>query len=390
MSVPSAHDGSAKGGGPPGGSARGGPAHAQARTDQAYAGTSDGTPDGGSAEGGLGRDETRTGSVRPDPRAADSPAGLPPGLHGPQWRLHHPGLGGQEAWITAVGATLRDYRVQGRPLVWGFAADEACPDYRGKTLLPWPNRVGDGRWSLDGRRMQLARTEPDRANALHGLVCWQPWEALECGPSSLTCQTVLHPQPGWPWTLTCRVSYALSDEGLTVTPWVRNDSTTPAVFGYGAHPYLTAGETEVDELHLTAPGARVLQVDPERLLPTRATLAQALVPVDEGTDLRSGGLLGARRLDTAYTDLDAGPDGRWRVTLSHPPSGRRTCLWAPSRDYPWLQIFTGDALSGPLRRRSGVAIEPMTCGPDALRTGEGLLRLQPGEVWSAPWGLHGS
>lgn len=325
------------------------------------------------------------------------------GASGPEWTIRHVDADGRahEARIVSVGATLRTYDVDGAPVVSGFAADEVCPAYRGKQLMPWPNRVGDGLYVRDDVEYRLALTEPERGNALHGLLCWQPWEATDVAADRVTCETMLYPQPGWSWTLRCRVTYGLDDAdegGLTVTPWVRNETAMPsstlqeralAPFGYSAHPYVTAGEARVDDAEITLPGREWLQVDESRLLPSGATLAESTVPVDETTRL-DGRVLGERDLDLAYTAMRADADGRWRAVVTDPSTGRSSTLWAPADAYPWAQIFTGGALPEPARRRTGVALEPMTCGPDALRTGEGLILLPPGDEWSAPWGLTSS
>ena len=44
--------------------------------------------------------------------------------------------------------------------------------------------------------------------------------------------------------------------------------------------------------------------------------------------------------------------------------------------------YTGDTLDPVDRRRRGIAIEPMTCPPNALRTGTDLIRLDPGSLWT--------
>ena len=101
-------------------------------------------------------------------------------------------------------------------------------------------------------------------------------------------------------------------------------------------------------------------------------------------------MVGDAQLDTAFTDLAADADGRWRVRLHHPAGGRTTTLWADAAAYPWLQVFTGDALPEPLRRSSGVAVEPMTCPPDAFRSGQDLIVLAPGEEFEGLWGISAS
>ncbi|MDP9408846.1 MAG: hypothetical protein M3P95_13565 [Actinomycetota bacterium] len=54
--------------------------------------------------------------------------------------------------------------------------------------------------------------------------------------------------------------------------------------------------------------------------------------------------------------------------------------------YRWLQLFTADTVR-PSRRRQGLAVEPMTCPPDAFRTREGVQRLEPGESTAGTWGI---
>ena len=95
-------------------------------------------------------------------------------------------------------------------------------------------------------------------------------------------------------------------------------------------------------------------------------------------DWRDGGLLGGAELDTAFTDPDPVRRRALAGGLRHPGTGRAVTVWADAEAYPWLQVFTGDSLPEPLRRTSGVAVEPMTCPPDAFRSGQDLVVLAPG------------
>jgi len=312
---------------------------------------------------------------------------------GEQWTLRH---GDQELVVVEVGGGIRSYARGGHDVVFGFGPQDECSAGRGQLLMPWPNRVRDGKYSFGGRDAQLALTEPARHNATHGLVRWAIWSVVEGSPagssgsgelgsgelgSSLTVGCKLRPQQGWRWSLDLSVSYVLGDEGLTVTPTAVNVGSGDAPFGFGAHPYLTAGEERVDELEVSIPAAARLDVD-DRLLP------REVVPVD-GTDydFRAPKALAQTVLDTAYTQLQADGDGRWRVILASPGTGRRATLWGDAAAYPWLQVFSGDALPAAQVRRTGVAVEPMTCPPDALNSGQDLLTLAPGERFSAPWGI---
>jgi aldose 1-epimerase len=211
------------------------------------------------------------------------------------------------------------------------------------------------------------------------LVRYVPWVLVDKKVDSVTSRIRIHPQPGWPGTLEAMITHQVSADGLTVTVEATNIGADELPFGYGAHPYLTVGESTVDDVSITVPAGSYLEVD-DRLLPTKIS------PVD-GTiyDLRPGPVLGSTSLDTAMTDLVRDPDGRWRVKIV---LGERYAeLWGDEA-MKWTQIFTG----GPNRDWS-IAVEPMTCGPDAFNAGpthDDLTILSPSEVFVGHWGISGT
>ena len=287
-------------------------------------------------------------------------------------------LGDQEATVTELGAGLRRYTVGGNAVVKGYAADEPVSGGKGQQLIPWPNRIRDGRYPWAGKTQQLVLSEPPRHNASHGLARYAPWTVVEHGDAHVVCEFTVFTQPGWPGVLHAQLTYRLTEDGLHVTLEVTNVGGTDVPFGYGAHPYLTVGETAVDEVRVTLSAASRLEVD-DRLLPV------VVSPVD-GTevDLRDGALVGERVLDTAYTDLMREPDGGWRARLER--QDRFAELWADA-SFGWAQVFTGEK-----RRDVGLAVEPMTCGPDAFNEGPthaDLRVLAPGENLALRWGIRG-
>jgi aldose 1-epimerase len=56
--------------------------------------------------------------------------------------------------------------------------------------------------------------------------------------------------------------------------------------------------------------------------------------------------------------------------------------------YTHLMLFTGDTLPETGRRRRGLGVEPMTCAPNAFASGDGLIRLEPGESVTTTWGAR--
>lgn len=287
--------------------------------------------------------------------------------------------GGHTAVVCEVGATLRVLQRDGVDLVKGFGAEEPVDQScRGQQLLPWPNRIRDGRWPWQGETQQLPISEVPRATAIHGLVRWLPWELVDHREDHVTQRVVLRPQHGWPATMEALLTHRVDRDGLTVDLLVANPSEEDLPFGYGAHPYLTVGEDDVNEVELTSPATRELVVEPDRLLPVRL----ADVPADH--DLRTGRLLAGIDLDTAFTGLEP-TDGRWTVRLRH--GSRSTELWADAA-FGWLQVFTGGGQTD-----WGVAVEPMTCGPDAFNPGPthaDLVVLRPGQRFAGSWGIRGT
>ena len=287
--------------------------------------------------------------------------------------------GGHRAVVTEVGATLRSFSVDGRDIVRGFGLDEMSTAGRGQNLIPWPNRIRDGRYTFNGVTQQLPLSEPARHNASHGLARYVPWVVVEKKTDAVTNRVRIHPQPGWPGTLEAMITHRVGEDGLTVTVEATNTGAGELPFGYGAHPYLTVGESTVDDVSIAVPAASYLEVD-ERLLPTRIS------PVD-GTiyDLRRSHVLGSVSLDTAMTDLSRDSDGRWRVKLQL--DDRFAELWG-DETMQWVQVFTG----GPNRNWS-IAVEPMTCAPDTFNDGpthNGMRVLAPGETFVGRWGISGS
>jgi aldose 1-epimerase len=294
---------------------------------------------------------------------------------GAQIELRH---GEQRAWIVEQSGGLRQYTVGGVDLLDGYGADTRCTDARGQVLVPWPNRLRDGAYSFKGTDHQLPLSEPEKRNAIHGLVRWDAWRVGERSDSEVVMEHDLLAQDGYPFTLQVSVRYRLADEGLSVGITAANAGSEVAPFGAGMHPYFSLGADRVDELELRAPGQRWLRLD-DRGIPTgTADVA--------GTDydFRKPRPLGATQLDTAFSDLLRDRDGRARIELrSHLAA---VSIWL-DESFRHLMLFTGDTLPEAGRRRKGLGVEPMTCPPNAFATGTDVIELEPGRSATASWGV---
>jgi aldose 1-epimerase len=244
--------------------------------------------------------------------------------------------------------------------------------------VPWPNRVVDGRYTFAGTSYQLDLTEPERGHALHGLVIWERFRMVDRDAGSVRLATRIVPRTGYPFELDVEVHYALDDAGLTTTVEATNAGDAPAPYGVGSHPYLVAGEGPVDRWTLELPVTTVLEVTEDRLVP------RGRVDVD-GTrfDFRAGAGLDGVEVDHAFSGVVADPDGLARARVRAEDGAGVECTWDPSA-LPWVQVHTAD-LAPPELSRAGLALEPMSCPPDAFNSGTDLRVLQPGAVARDTW-----
>ena len=224
--------------------------------------------------------------------------------------------GGNRVVVTSLGAGIREWE----GVLDGYPAGTRATSGRGQVLMPWPNRLTDGRYEWDGETHQLPLTEPPYA--IHGLVRNAVWDVVDGAFTH-----VLEPQPGYPFRLRLRVEYALDDDGLSVHDVVENIGDRAAPFGAGHHPYIARHADDV-----FGPGVK-----------------------RDDAQLFDGEL--------AIGDVTVWGDEHWK----------------------WVQLYTGDDRPDVARR--AVAVEPMTCRKEAFRTGEDVIRLEPGDVFDARWGI---
>ena len=306
--------------------------------------------------------------------AVHPPATVP--LTGAQYEI---AAGGYQAVATELGGGLRELHYGGRPAIAGYQPDELPPGAAGQLLVPWPNRVDGGRYTIAGTEYQLDLSEPKAGNAIHGLGRWASWQVVRHDRHAVTLRQELLGRTGYPFCLEIEVEYHLSDTGLRVSVTARNVSARAAPYGTGSHPYLTTGAAAVDDCDLTLPVARWLPAD-ERGIPAGPAQDVAGGPLD----FRAARPIGTARLDHAFTGLDRDEQGRAWARLAS--NGTEVALWA-GPDYRWLQVFTGDTLDAAHRRRA-VAIEPMTCPPNAFATGTDLIMLDTGASVTHTWGIQ--
>jgi len=288
--------------------------------------------------------------------------------------------GDERCVITEVGATLRTFVKGGVSVVEGFAGEEVPTGARGQVLYPWPNRIGNGEWTFSERAARPQIDDVDHSTAIHGLVRWRPFRIDAVNQNRCSLTLLLHPTPAYPFLSEINVTYHLGRLGLTVTTTVTNRDDVPIPFGVGFHPYLAVTTPTIEGAELEIPASAYVAVN-DRQLPTGEILPLIGQPFDFTTRKSVSG----HEIDTTFTELRRDDSGLATVVVADSNGGEVEL--SVDRNFPYLQVYTGDRLERG-RRRTSIAVEPMTCPPDALRSGKDVVVLEPGQHWAGSWRLR--
>lgn len=118
---------------------------------------------------------------------------------------------------------------------------------------------------------------------------------------------------------------------------------------------------------------------PDRLLPVGMRSVE-----QHEFDFRTLRRVGPLKIDHAFTGIARDNDGLARARVTDPAGTGVELAWGP--EWPWVQVHTADKPTGP--DRLGLAVEPMTCPPDAFNSGRDLVHLQPGGSHAASWTIR--
>jgi len=273
------------------------------------------------------------------------------------------------------GATLLSWQADGPAgpvqLTDGYRdADELLSQdgVRNGLLAPFPNRIAQGRYRFDGREYDLLPGRRDRL-IYHGFIRTAPFELVEAtttaGGAVLRLRTHIAPgrHLGYPFALDVQATYTIGRNTVDIDIDAANTGSTPAPYGAGWHPYFRLSRT-VDDLTLQIPADTVIRTD-DALIPLPGDTART--PVDQLPllDFRTPSQIGARVIDTCFTDLRLDDTGRAETVLADPTTGEQIRVWQNAGS---MHVYTGDTLARNQRR--SVALEPVESITDAFNRDE--------------------
>ena len=252
--------------------------------------------------------------------------------------------------------------------------------YKSSKLLPFPNRIKDGNYAFRGKTYQLPINRPKENHAIHGFFYNQKsrliqYENVDDKMIVVTEGNYNGDIPGFPFPFTTMCTYELSPHKLICRTAVSNDSPDTAMpLGDGWHPYFQLGNnTTINDCYLQLPTSQQYILD-DRKLPTGETIEnphfQTLHRIGEQQLDDTFGMLNPTQSNEAHTILQA-PDKTFKLVISQQIG---------EKAYNFLQVYT------PSHRRS-IAIEPMTCTPNAFNNGIGLIVLEPKQKYVAQYSV---
>lgn len=273
-----------------------------------------------------------------------------------------PALGGGVVWMRSEGggeASGEAWRWLREPAAGSAPTGRDLGCF---VLTPFSNRIIGARFEIGGREILLPRNFPPEPHMIHGVGWTSPWTLIERTPSSIAL-SLDWKSVGWPWIFEARLSYALTETGVSMTLTQRNDDETPMPSGLGFHPYFL--RTEDVRLKLDA-AAMVLSA--EDMTPTRLDAeAPALAELRAGAPLPGG-------LDNGFYGWRGAAEIRW------PAAGRALRITAEPQS-EFAVVYTPEA-------KPYFCVEPVTHQTDAHNrrlegvADTGLILLEPGQSQS--------
>lgn len=243
---------------------------------------------------------------------------------------------------------------------------ERQPAHKSSLLFPFPNRLKDGQFEFEGQQYSFEHNDYGRPNALHGFISDKHFQLKAQTNQSLSfIYSYEGNDPSYPFPFKLEVAYTLYELELNIELEITNTGGGDMPCGFGWHPYFSA-DLSPDSTRLKLPNLSKIHVD-ERLIPNGEES-----PMKGYEEFRS---IAGEEFDNCFR-LERIQE-RNSVFLNYPKLATVE-IWQ-GHNFPFLQLFKVDD--------QAIAIEPMSCGIDALNSKEGLKVLSPQQEWALTMGL---
>lgn len=246
---------------------------------------------------------------------------------------------------------------------------------KGAQLAPWPNRIQGASYEFQGQTHNPVKNfRPQGGHAIHGLVMFETAKPVSKTPVDGILELGLSSKgwTGYPFPVRMSFRFGLdAKDGFRMETEIENVGRGPCPVGHGWHPYFRLGDSIKPNL-LQLPDGKRLPMTP-RAVPdgTRETWNPFAKPARIGEDFLDACVELSSKSGKAVSRL---VDVQQKLSLD---------VWQETGagKYGYVQVFTHP-------RRHCLAIEPMTCAPNAFQNRMGLVVLKPGESLRAACGVR--
>ncbi|MFA6089298.1 MAG: aldose 1-epimerase [Candidatus Woesearchaeota archaeon] len=226
-------------------------------------------------------------------------------------------------------------------------------------LIPFPNRISKGKYTFENKEHQIEINKPEEENAIHGVLYNKPFKLTKKNiteqAASITFEHEIKKEDikGYPFHILVSITFILEKTRLSIIINTTNKGNNNAPYGVGWHPYFKITR-KLEDCAIMIPSNTILELDDKKpMIPTGEVLKNKHLPTFD--------LIGDAEFDTCFTNL----------TQTECFLEEYTIFFDKSMDF--LQIYTP-------KDRSSIAIEPMSCAPDAFNNKMGLDIIKPNET----------
>ena len=248
--------------------------------------------------------------------------------------------------------------------------------FKGAKLVPFPNRINNGKYFFNGKKYALPINFPNQNHAIHGLIYNKNFEVEKTVSKKVSIYADLkyfyeQEIPGYPFRLEIKIRYSLTNKGFKCKTVIKNLSTVRLPIGDGWHPYFKSSRN-VENLWLKLPAKKKIEVN-KRLIPTaQKTLFNKFAALSK---------IGKHKFDTGFALSKK--RGIMTTELQNKEKDYSIILWQETgkMKYNYLQVFIPPS-------RNSIALEPMTCNTNAFNNKDGLITLKPNQAFKACYGVY--
>lgn len=246
----------------------------------------------------------------------------------------------------------------------------------GIKMLPFPNRLKNGKYEFEGVEYKLTINKPNEQNAIHGLLTKALFDVAYIDCNEHRALTTLKYEyneeySGYPFRFLLEITYILSSEGVQVETIIQNTGNVNIPIGDGWHPYFCLDKKPINQLNLQIPAKNEFELG-EYLIPTGKKIKNKYFIKPEG--------INDTRLDHCF-EAEGNEEGVAETILTDIDNKLKLTVWQSCGEgkYNYIQVYTPE-------ERTSIAIEPMTCIADAFNNKIGLQILKPDDILSLRFG----